>query len=105
MKILIGVTLAVLAALAQPAFAGPGRDLRGGVMPAQMQRAQPVQFQRHPNQDFRRPERPPDRDFRRPDRPPEQPQRPNGRLTDEERRNLNRDLDRANREIYRGQYR
>jgi hypothetical protein len=90
MKTLIGVTLAVLAALAQPALAGPGRDMRG-LRPAQMQRAQPGQFQRQPNPDFRRPER-----------PPEQGQRPNGRLTDEERRDLHRDLDRANREIYKG---
>jgi hypothetical protein len=105
MKILIGVILVVSAALAQPVLARPGHDFRGGAMQAQMQRGYPGQFQRQPNQDFRRSERPPDRDFRRPERPPDPPQRPNGRLTDEERRNLNRDLDRANREIYRGQYR
>lgn len=111
MKTLIGVTLAVLAvlaALAQPALAGPGRDLRGGLMPAQMQRAQPGQFQRQPGQFQRQPnqfQRQPNPDFRRPERPPEQAQRPNGRLTDEERRDLHRDLDRANREIYKGQQR
>jgi hypothetical protein len=102
MKTLIGVTLAVLAALAQPALAGPGRDLRGGLMPAQMQRAQPGQFQRAQPGQF---QRQPNPDFRRPERPPEQGQRPNGRLTDEERRDLHRDLDRANREIYKGQQR
>jgi hypothetical protein len=110
MKTLIGVTLAVLAALAQPALAGPGRDLRGGLMPAQMQRAQPGQFQRVQPGQFQRAQpgqfqRQPNPDFRRPERPPEQGQRPNGRLTDEERRDLHRDLDRANREIYKGQQR
>ena len=102
MKTLIGVTLAVLAVLAQPALAGPGRDFRGGQMPAQMQRAQPGQFQRAQPGQF---QRQPNPDFRRPERPPEQGQRPNGRLTDEERRDLHRDLDRANREIYKGQQR
>jgi hypothetical protein len=100
MKILIGVILTVLAAVAHPALAGPGRDLRGSVMPVQMQRGQPGQFQRQPQ--F---ERQPNRDFRRPEPPPQPPQRPGGRLTDEERRDLNRDLDRANREIYRRQQR
>ena len=95
MKTLIGVTLAVLAALAQPALAGPGRDMRG-LRPAQMQRAQPGQFQRAQPGQF---QRQPNPDFRRPERPPEQGQRPNGRLTDDERRDLHRDLDRANREI------
>src|SRR5258706_4586444 len=107
MKILIGVILTVLAAFAQPALAGPGRDWRGGAMPAQMPRAQPGQFQRQPGQFQRQPqfERQPNRDFRRPEPPPQPPQRPGGRLTDVERRDLNRDLDRANREIYRRQQR
>ena len=107
MKILIGVILTVLAAFAQPALADPGRGWHGGAMPGQMPRAQPGQFQRQPGQFQRQPqfERQPNRDFRRSEPPPQPPQRPGGRLTDEERRNLNRDLDRANREIYRGQQR
>ena len=107
MKILMGAILTVLAAFAQPALAAPGRDWRGGAMPAQMPRGQPGQFQRQPGQFQRQPqfERQPNRDFRRPEPPPQPPQRQGGRLTDEERRDLNRDLDRANREIYRRQQR
>jgi hypothetical protein len=94
MKILFGAILAVLATLAQSAFAGPVRDFGGGLIQTQLQQ---------PRQD--RPQRQPQRDFRRPEQPPERGQRGDGRLTDEERRGLHRDLDRANREIYKGQQR
>ena len=91
MKILIGAILTVIAAFAQPATAGPWHVLTGSLFAVQAQRQPPGGFQRQPQ-----------RDFRRPDRPPERGQQPDGRLTEEERRALRRDIDRANREIYKG---
>ena len=91
MKILLGAILAVTAAFAPPAVAGPWRDFGGGRFDVQAQRQRPGGLQRQPQRDFRRGER------------PQQEQRRDGRLTDEERRELHRDLDRANREIYKGQ--
>ena len=92
MKILIGMILALFAAAAQPAAAAPRRDFGGGRFDVQaQQRQRPGEFQRQPQREFRRGERPPERDNRR-----------EGRLTDDERRALRRDIDRANREIYKG---
>ena len=91
MKILIGAILALLVVAAQPAAAGPWRDFGGGRFDVQAQRERPGGFQRQPQRDFRRGERPSERD-----------PRSDGRLTEEERRELHRDLDRANREIYKG---
>ena len=90
MKFLTGVILATSVGLALPAAAGSWRDFSGGLIGVQMERQRPGGFQRQPQ-----------RDTRRPERPPEQGQRSNGRLTDDERRDLHRDLDRANREIYK----
>ena len=92
MKFWLSVILAVLAAAQPAAAAGTWRDFAGGRFDVQAQRQRPGGFQRPPQRDFRRPEQPPPRDPRR-----------DGRLTDEERRELHRDLDRANREIYKGQ--
>jgi hypothetical protein len=92
MKILVGVFLVLLTAAAQPAAAGPWRNFGGGRFDVQAQR--PGEFQRPPQRDFRSGERSPERD-----------KRGDGRLTDEERRNLRRDIDRANREIYKGERR
>ena len=95
--------LALSAVATQPAAAaGHWRDFGGGRFDAQAQRQRPGDFQRLPQQDFRRGERPPQQDFRRGERPPERDKRGDGRLTDEERRALRRDIDRANREIYKG---
>lgn len=91
MKILIGVVLALLTVVVQPAAAGPWRDFGGTRFAIQAQHQRPGEFQRAPQQDFRRGERPPERD-----------KRGDGRLTDQERRDLRRDIDRANREIYKG---
>ena len=90
MKILIGITLALLTVAAQPAAAAQWRDFGGGRFDVQAQRQRPGGVQRQPQRDFRRGER------------PQQEPRRDGRLTDEERRELHRDLDRANREIYKG---
>lgn len=93
MKVLLfGAVLALTALIGEPACAGPWHGFSGALVQAQMQRSRPGQFQRQPQQDFRRAEQPPER----------APQRGDGRLTEEERRNLHRDLDRANREIYKG---
>ena len=93
MKILMVAMLTLSAVAVQPAVAGPWRDVGGGwLFDVQMQRQRPGGFQ----------QRQPPRDFRR-EVPPERGQRGDGRLTDEERRDLHRDLDRANREIYKGQ--
>jgi len=94
MKILVGVILALLTMAAQPAAAGPWRNFGGGRFDVQAQYQRPGEFQRPPQRDFRPSERPPERD-----------KRGDGRLTDEERRNLRRDIDRANREIYKGERR
>jgi len=94
MKILIGALLALLTVAAQPAAAGPWRGFGAGWFDVQAQRQRPGEIQRQPQRDFRRGERPPERHKRR-----------EGRLTDEERRELRRDIDRANREIYKGQRR
>ena len=86
------MAIVVAAAFAHPAAAaGPWRDFAGRRLDiqAQQQRGEP---QRQPQRDFRRGERPPERD-----------KRGDGRLTEEERRRLHRDLERANREIYKGQ--
>jgi hypothetical protein len=91
-RILLQTMLVLLAATAQPAAAGPGRDAQSLQLYAQAQRQRPDGMQRQPERDFRRAERPPERDPRR-----------DGRLTEEERRDLRRDIDRANREIYKGQ--
>ena len=91
MKILVGAVLALLAVAEQPAAAASWRNFGGRQFDVQAQRQPPGEFQRPPQQDFRRGERPPERD-----------KRGDGRLTDEERRNLRRDIDRANREIYKG---
>ena len=91
MKIVILAAVVALAGIVQPAFAGPRRDVTGGLMQTQMQQ---------PRQD--RSQRQPQREFRRPDQPPDRGQNRDGRMTDEERRGLHRDLDRANREIYKG---
>ena len=91
MKILMTMILAMSAVAAQPAAAGPWRDFGGGRFDAQAQRQRPGEFQRPPQQDFRRGERPPEHD-----------KRGGGRLTDQERRDLRRDIDRAGREIYKG---
>ncbi len=91
MKTLIGVVLALLAVAAPPAAAGPWRDFGGGRFDVQAQRQRPGEFQRAPQQDLRRGERPPEGD-----------KRGDGRLSDQERRDLRRDIDRANREIYKG---
>ena len=93
-KILIGATLAATAAYALPAAAGSWRDMAGGRFDVQAQRERPGGFQRAPRREFGRAARPPEREPRR-----------DGRLTEEERRELRRDLDRANREIYKGQRR
>ncbi len=93
MKILLSAMLVVLAAATQPAAAAQWRDFGGGRFYVQAQRQRPGGLQRQPQRDFRRGER------------PQQEQRRDGRLTDEERRELHRDLDRANREIYKGQQR
>ena len=93
MKILTVAILVMAAAAAQPAAAGPWRDFGGGWFEVQAQRQRPGGFQRPPQRDFRR------------EVPPERGQRGDGRLTEEERRDLHRDLDRANREIYKGQQR
>lgn len=92
MKILTGMILALLAVAAPPAAAGPLRDFGGGRFDVQAQRQRPGDFQR-----------PPQRDFRRGERPPEGTRNGTGRLSDDERRNLRRDIDRANREIYKKQ--
>jgi len=93
MKILIGVILALLTVAAQPAAAaGSWRGFGGGRFDVQAQRQRPGDFQRPPQRDFSRGERPPERD-----------KRGDVRLTDQERRDLRRDIDRANREIYKGQ--
>ena len=89
-KILIGAMLTLATVTAQPAAAGPWRDFAGGRFDVQAQRQRPGGFQRQPQRDFRRSER------------PQREQRPDGKLTEEERRELHRDLDRANREIYKG---
>lgn len=89
-NILLRTLLLATAVAAQPAAAGPWRDLGGGRFDVQAQR-RPDGMQRQPPGDFRRGERPPERDPRR-----------DGRLTEEERRELRRDIDRANREIYKG---
>lgn len=91
MKILTGAILAVTAAFAPPAAAGPWRDFGGGRFD--------VQAQRQPRGE---PQRKPQREFRRGERPPERDKRGDSRLTEEERRRLHRDLDRAHREIYKG---
>lgn len=88
-------TLALLAAATQPAAAaGLWRDVAGARFDVQAERQRPGGIQRAPQRDFRRGERPRERD----------PQR-EGRLTEEERRELRRDIERANREIYKGQRR
>ena len=92
MKIMIGMILMLLAVAAQPAAAAAWRDFGGGRFDVQAQRQQPGDFQR-----------PPQRDFRRGERPPERSKNGAGRLSDDERRNLRRDIDRANREIYKKQ--
>ena len=97
MKNLSGIVLALLAVAAQPAAAGPWRDFGGGRFDVQAQRQRPGDFQRQPIQ------RQPQRDFRRSEQPPERDRRGDGRLSDQERRDLRRDIDRANREIYKGQ--
>jgi Ni/Co efflux regulator RcnB len=110
MKILIGIILALLTVAVQPAAAAPWRNFGGGRFDVQAQRQRPGEFQRQPQQDFRRGERPPQQeyrrapqqDYRRGERPPERDRRGDGRLTDQERRDLRRDIDRANREIYKG---
>lgn len=94
MKIMFVASVVLLAGIAQPALAGPLRDFGGGLIQTQLQQPRQDRFQREPQ-----------RDFRRPEQPPERGQRGDGRLTDEERRGLHRDLDRANREIYKGQQR
>lgn len=94
MKIAVVAVLVMLAGIALPAAAGPWSDFGAGFMQIQLQQPRHDRFQRQPQ-----------RDFRRPEQPPERGQRGDGRLTDEERRGLNRDLDRANREIYKGQQR
>lgn len=91
MNIVLAATVVMLAGIALPALAGPGRDFGGGLIQTQRQQPRQDRFQR-----------PPQRDFRRPEQPPNRGQRGDGRLTDEERRGLHRDLDRANREIYKG---
>ncbi len=92
MKILMGVILALSAAMALPAAAAQWRNFGGPHFDVQsQQRQRPGGYQR---------QQPPQRDFRRPEQQPER--RPDGRLTDQERRDLHRDLDRANREIYKG---
>jgi len=92
MKIMIGMILTLLAVGAQPAAAAAWRDFGGGRFDIQAQRQRPGDFQR-----------PPQRDFRRDERPPEGTRNGSGRLSDDERRNLRRDIDRANREIYKKQ--
>ena len=84
--------MAALAAVAQPVAAASWRDFGGGRFEVQADRERPDRIQRPPPGDFRRAERPPERD-----------KRGDGRLTEEERRELRRDIDRANREIYKGQ--
>ena len=92
MKIMIGMVLPLLASAAQPAAAAAWRDFGGGRFEVQALRQRPGDFQR-----------PPQRDFRRGERPPEGSKNSAGRLSDDERRNLRRDIDRANREIYKKQ--
>ena len=94
MKIAIVATMMMFAGIAQPALAGLWSDFGGGMIQAQMQQPRQDRFQRPPQRDLRSPEQPPARD-----------PRGDGRLTDDERRDLHRDLDRANREIYKGQKR
>jgi hypothetical protein len=94
MKIIFAAAVVMLAGIAQPALADSWRDFGGGFIQTQLQQ---------PRQD--RVQRPPQPDFRRPEQPPERGPRGDGRMTDEERRGLHRDLDRANREIYKGQQR
>ncbi len=94
MRILLSVILAALAAVAQPGAAASWREVGGGRFDVQADRQPPGGMQRPPPGDFRRAERPPERD-----------KRADGRLTEEERRELRRDIDRANREIYKGQQR
>ena len=90
MKIMIGMILMLLAVAAQPAAAAAWRDFGGGRFDVQAQRQRPGDFQRSPQRDFRRGERPPERN-----------KNGVGRLSDDERRDLRRDIDRANREIYK----
>ncbi len=90
MKILIGMILALLAVAALPAAAAPWRDFGSGRFGVQAQRQRPGDFQRSPQREFRRGERPPERN-----------NHGAGRLSDDERRDLRRDIDRANREIYK----
>lgn len=97
MKILMGVILALSAAVAQPAAAA-WRNFGGPHFDVQAQRQRPGGYQRQQPGGYQRQQ--PQRDYRRPERQPER--RPDGRLTDDERRDLHRDLDRANREIYKG---
>ena len=94
MKTLSSLVLAALAAVAQPGAAAPWRDFGGGGPTVQAERQRPGGLQR-----------PPAGDFRRAEAPPEHSKRGDGRLTEEERRALRRDIDRANREIYKGQQR
>lgn len=94
MNIVFFASVLMMAGIAQPALAAPWRDFGGGLIQTQLKQPRQDRFQRQPQQDFRRPEQPPERG-----------QRGDGRLTDEERRGLHRDLDRANREIYKGQQR
>ena len=92
MKVLLGVVVAAIAVLSQPATADP-RGF-GPWVQAQWQgkRAQPARgpMQREQREPRREQQMAPERD-----------ERPRGRLTDEERRELRRDIDQANREIYR----
>jgi len=93
MKMLLSVILALSAVASQPAA--------GGWRMFGEQRGE-IQAQ---NQDTQTRRRPPPREIRAPERPPPQDGRQGGRLTEEERRALRRDIDRANREIYKGQQR
>ena len=92
-RFLIGVFLPLAAVSAQPGFGGwhSFGDLRVDLQAQGRERG----FQR----------REPPREIRPPERAPQGEQRPSGRLTEEERRALRRDIDRANREIYKGQQR
>ena len=89
MSKLLTLLLATLAALVQPAHAGPWRDISGLRIDLEVPRQWPGRAQRQPAGDSRRAER-----------PPEPARRSDGRLSEEERRELRRDVARASREIY-----
>ena len=94
LRILVPVILVALATITQPSVAASRGEFGGERFRAQAERQRPDGMQRPPHRDFRRAEQPPERD-----------KRGEGRLTADERRELRRDIDRANREIYKGQQR